>query len=124
MELKISEDHALRYTILAFLNEIVNEYSKSLNNWRNVAELKKTSNDETPYSNAVRILINSQRDTQEFFKLFSEHIKWLAKSINFDFFNPLETYLDQLFSKIRVDIEEIHRRICDITDQDLKDDTL
>ena len=62
VETRISDNQALKYTILAFLTEIVNLYSKSLSNWRNVAELTKGSKDTTPYSNSIRILINSQKD--------------------------------------------------------------
>jgi len=73
---------ALKFTILAFLNEIVNQYSNSLSNWRNVAELNVGGSDESPFQHSIRILINSQKDKNLFFNLLSEHIVWICKSIH------------------------------------------
>ena len=73
-------DEKLKYTILAFLYEIVKMFAKSLDSWKKVSILSKVGDtDNSHYTNSIRILINCQSDKSLFFNLLSDHVNWLAK---------------------------------------------
>ena len=50
---------ALKKMILAFLFEIIEDYSKALDYWKDYVFSKASENDQTPFKVAIRILINS-----------------------------------------------------------------
>lgn len=98
-------DAALKKMILAFLYEIIEDFAKALDYWRDYVFSKASEQDQTPYKVAIRILINSQSNKPLFFDLLVRHVEWLSNGIS---------TLQQLFGNIRIDTimpDTIHDRL-------------
>lgn len=96
---------ALKKMILAFLYEIIEDYSKALDYWKDYVFSKASENDQTPFKVAIRILINSQSNKPLFFELLVKHSEWLSQGIS---------SLQQLFGQVRIDTimpDTIHDRL-------------
>lgn len=89
--------------------EITQEYSKALELWKDyVTSRPVQDNDQTPFREAIKILINSQSDKPIFFDLLKKHVQWMARGL---------TTLQQLFAGVRVETirpEMIHDKLKDL----------
>lgn len=98
-------DVTLKKMILAFLYEIIEDYAKALDYWRDYVFSKASEQDQTPFKVAIRILINSQSNKPLFFDLLVRHVEWLSHGMS---------TLQQLFGNIRIDTimpDTIHDRL-------------
>ena len=87
-------DPSLKKMILAYLYEIIEDYSKSLEHWKDYVSIKHAEGNQIPYKVAIRILINSQQNKSLFFELLLKHVEWISQGIS---------SLLQLFSQVRID---------------------
>ena len=82
MEADSSTDVNLKKVILAYLFEIIENYAKALDYWKDYVIVKHAEQEQIPFKVAIRILINSQSDKPLFFELLAKHLSWLAQGIS------------------------------------------
>lgn len=67
--------------VLAYLNEIVEDYETSLEQWKLFVVSKNFEKDpdQSPFRVAIRILLSSQSNKPLFFDLLCKHIEWISQ---------------------------------------------
>ena len=91
--------------VLAYLYEIISDFSKALDHWKDYVAIKHAEGEQTPYKVATRILINCQDNKSQFFELLIKHVEWFSQGMN---------SLFQLFAQIRTESilpDTIHDRL-------------
>lgn len=88
-------DHTDKKKILGYMSEITQDYGKALDYWKDYVTTRPPSdNDQTPFREAIKILINSQSDKPVFFELLRKHVQWMSRGLS---------TLQKLFAEMRVD---------------------
>ena len=73
-------DEKLRNVLLAYMAELAENYSASLEYWRKIFLSPGSKDSKTASQYAVNILIRSAKRKDVFFDLFTMHISWIAGS--------------------------------------------